>query len=266
MIRNSRKIQFIILLVLVCLVGTMTIAYAVLSTTLNINGNAQVMDASWDVHFDNIVVNPGSVSINPRITDNDKITFSADLTTPGEFYKFTVDIVNSGSIDAMIESVIKSPELTSEQKKYLRYEVEYVDGNSISETQLLKSSDTKTISVMVAFRNDIPVSELPATDVDLDLEIRLVYVQATSLGVEVSDGEEKLVRLVSGDLNTVGSEILIGEEPFYLMKVENNKAYLFAKYNLYVGYFIGKLWIPILCIFIMKNVIYIVIWKIIKSI
>ena len=235
MIRQNRRLQFIILLTLVCLVGTISIAYAVLSTTLNINGTAQVMDASWNVRFENVVVNPGSVSINPTITDNDKITFSADLTTPGQFYKFTVDVVNSGSIDAMIESVIKNPELTEEQKKYLRYEVEYVDGASISETHLLKSSEKKTISVMVSFRNDIPVSELPTTDVDLDLEIRLVYVQATSAGVEVPAGEEKIVRLVSGDLNTVGSEILIGEEPFYLMKVENNKVYLFAKYNLYVG-------------------------------
>ena len=42
MLRQNRKIQFIILLTLVCLVGTMTIAYAVLSTTLNINGAAEI--------------------------------------------------------------------------------------------------------------------------------------------------------------------------------------------------------------------------------
>ena len=230
----NRKKQLVILLVLVCLVGTMSIAYAVLSTTLNINGTAQVQDASWNIHFDNIQVNPYSVSINPVITDSNKVTFSADLTTPGDFYKFTVDIVNEGSIDAMIESIAKTPELSVEQKKYLRYEVEYVDGTSINDAQLLKSGETKTISVLFSYRNDIPVSDLPNTETDLDLEIVLVYVQANNTGVEIS-GNEKVVKVVSGDLNTVGSEICIGEECFYLISSDEYSVTMFAKYNLYVG-------------------------------
>ena len=234
MSRVNRKLQLVILLVLVCLVGTMSIAYAVLSTTLNINGTAQVQDASWNVHFSNIQVNPYSVEINPVITDNNKVNFSADLTTPGEFYKFTVDIVNEGSIDAMIESVAKVPELSVEQKKYLRYEVEYVDGTSINDSQLLKSGETKTISVLFSYRNDIPVSDLPSTETDFDLEIVLVYVQADPTGTEIS-GKEKLVKVVSGDLNTVGSEICIGEECFYLMKNDGKNVTMLAKYNLYVG-------------------------------
>ena len=167
---GSRKLQLIILLVLVCLVGTMSIAYAILSTTLNINGTAQIQDASWNVYFDNVQVNPYSVEIVPVITDNNKVSFSADLTTPGDFYKFTVDIVNEGSIDAMIESIIKTPELTSEQKKYLRYEVEYVDGTSINDSQLLKSGETKTISILFAYRNDIPTTDLPTTETNFDFE------------------------------------------------------------------------------------------------
>ena len=234
MIRQNRKIQFIILLTLVCLVGTMTIAYAVLSTTLNINGTAQVMDASWNVHFENINVNPNSVPINPTITDNDKITFSADLTTPGEFYKFTVDIVNSGSIDAMIETIITNPELTADQKKYLRYEVEYVDGTPINETNLIKTNDTKTISVLLSYRNDIPTTDLPTTETNLDLEIRLVYVQATSLGTEILI-KENPIKIVNGDLDTIGSEICIDKECFYLMENDGYNIKLLSKYNLLIG-------------------------------
>ena len=234
MIRQNRKIQFIILLTLVCLVGTMTIAYAILSTTLNINGTAEVMDASWNVHFENINVNPNSVPISPTITDNDKITFSADLTTPGQFYKFTVDIVNSGSIDAMIETIITNPELTTEQKKYLRYEVEYIDGTSINETQLIKANETKTISVLVSYRNDIPTTDLPTTETNLDLEIRLVYVQATTISTEIQSGDNP-IKVVSGDLNTVGSEICIDTECFYLINNDGYTATMLAKYNLYVG-------------------------------
>ena len=235
MIRQNRKIQFIILLTLVCLVGTMTIAYAILSTTLNINGTAQVMDASWNVHFENINVNPNSVPISPIITDNDKINFSADLTTPGQFYKFTVDIVNSGSIDAMIETIITNPELTTDQKKYLRYEVEYVDGSEINETQLLKVNETKTISILVSYRNDIPTTDLPKTETNLDLEIRLVYVQATTIGTEIQNGDNP-IKIVNGDLNTIGSEICIDTECFYLINNDGYTATMLAKYNLHVGY------------------------------
>ena len=74
--------------------------------------------------------------------------------------------------------------LTTDQKKYLRYEVEYIDGTSINETQLIKAGETKTISVLVSYRNDIPTSDLPKSETNLDLEIRLVYVQATSVGIE----------------------------------------------------------------------------------
>ena len=234
MVRQNRKLQLFILLTLVCLVGTMSIAYAVLSTTLNINGTAQVQDASWNVHFDNVQVNPYSVEINPVITDNNKISFSADLTTPGDFYKFTVDIVNEGSIDAMIESIIKTPELTVEQSKYVRYEVEYVDGTSINDSQLLKSGETKTISILFSYRNDISTSDLPTTETEFDLEIVLVYVQADSTSTEIS-GNEKLVKVVSGDLNTVGSEICIDTECFYLINNDGESITMLAKYNLYVG-------------------------------
>ena len=230
--RNDRKIQLIILLVLVCLVGTMSIAYAVLSTTLNIDGTAQVQDASWNVHFDNVEVNPYSVEINPVITDNNKVTFMADLTTPGEFYKFTVDIVNDGTIDAMIESIIKVPELTTDEKKYLKYEVEYVDGNSISEAQLLKSGETKTISVLFSYRNDIPVTDLPSTESNFDLEIDLVYRQADNMNDGM--GTTSVVKIVSGDLNTIGSEACISDECFYLINSDDYNLTLFAKYNLYV--------------------------------
>ena len=232
--RGNRKLQLIILLVLVSLVGTMSIAYAVLSTTLNINGTAQVQDASWNIHFDNVQVNPYSVEINPVITDNNKITFSADLTTPGDFYKFTVDIVNEGSIDAMIESIAKVPELTTEQKKYLRYEVEYVDGTSISDSQLLKTGETKTISVLFSYRNDIPTSNLPTTETEFDLEIVLVYVQANNQGIEIIE-KEKMFRIVSGDLNTVGSEFCIDTECFYLVSNDGYSIKFLSKYNLYIG-------------------------------
>ena len=237
MIRQSRKIQFIILLTLVCLVGTMTIAYAILSTTLNITGNTEVIASSWNVHFANIQPNPMSVTPtkSPTITDSKTIDFSVVLNKPGDFYKFNVDIVNDGSINAMIDSVIKNPTLTDEQAKYIKYEIEYINGESISSKQLLKSGETKTISVLLSYRTDITSSDLPTTPTTLNLSIELNYIQADTTSTEVTTSPKK-ISVVNGDLNTVGSEICKGEECFYLMENDGYKVTILAKYNLYVGY------------------------------
>ena len=218
----NRKILYMILCLVLIFVFSLTLVYAALSTTLNIIGIAQINNASWDIHLENVVVNPYSVSIDPKIIDNDKITFTADLTTPGEFYKFTVDIVNSGSIDAMVESIIKSPELTTDQKKYLKYEVEYVGGASINETQLIKSGEKKTISVFVSYRNDIPISDLPTNEINLNLEIRLVYVQANSLGTEVLDNSSKY------NITYVGFD-----DTDYLIQTEENNNLVIKFHNVF---------------------------------
>ena len=47
------------------------------------------------------------------------------LILPGDFYEFTVDIVNNGIIDTMIDSINKALDLIVAQEKYLNYIIEY---------------------------------------------------------------------------------------------------------------------------------------------
>ena len=230
--RKSKK--YYIILILLLLLGV-TFGYAVLNSTLNINGKSTVQKNTWDVHFENIQVKEGSVTatVDPVISNNTSISnFEITLDKPGDFYEFTVDVVNDGSIDAMIESIIKTPELTDEQKKYLKYEVEYVDGTSISESKLLKSGETKTISVLFSYRNDISVSDLLSIESNFDLEIDLVHRHADNMNDGM--GTTSVVKIVSGDLNTIGSEACISDECFYLINSDDYNLTLFAKYNLYV--------------------------------
>ena len=119
---RDRKVLYMILGIVMISVLTLTVVYATLSTTLNINGNAEVSAASWDIHLDNVQLNSSSANTTaPTITNSTTATFSTTLSKPGDFYEFTIDVVNDGSIDAMIDSVTKSPELTTNQKKYLNY-------------------------------------------------------------------------------------------------------------------------------------------------
>ena len=55
---RKRTILFIIIL----LVMSMGIGYAFLTTTLTIDGVSDIDSSSWDVHFENVQVQSGSVT------------------------------------------------------------------------------------------------------------------------------------------------------------------------------------------------------------
>ena len=71
---------------------------------------------------------------------------------------------------------------------------------------------------------------------------RNIYSDSSDCGVrpvvEIDIDEISIppvAKLVSGDLDTVGSEICIKDECFYIISSDNSKVTMLAKYNLYVG-------------------------------
>ena len=234
---KDRKVLYGILTIALVCVFTLTIAYAALNAVLTISGNAQVSSADWDIHLANPKVTNGSATTNvPQIKTNSTMEFSTTLNMPGDFYEFTVDVVNSGSIDAMIENVIKNPELDASQKKYLNYEVTYQNGESITTKQTLAHGTTMPIKVRIEYRKDLIASDLPTGQVVLDLSLTLEYIQSDGTGSSVNNnGIEKVVNVVSGDGTNTSDEICIGEECFYVMYSDDTSITMLAKYNLYVG-------------------------------
>ena len=226
-IKDRKILALGLCLILVC-VFTLTIAYAALNAVLTIQGSAEVSSANWDIHFDNPRVTAGSKTINvPEIKSNRTLEFETTLDKPGEFYEFTVDVVNDGSIDAMIENIIKTPELTVEQAKFLKYEVSYQNGESITTKQLLKKDTTMPIKVRVEYRKDLVSSDLPTGQVVLDLVLTLEYIQSDGSGSSVVDN--------GVDFYAVGTEKCFGSECFYIISSDEDNVTLLAKYNLNVG-------------------------------
>lgn len=176
-INISRKVLYIFLSVLLVVICSLTIAYAALSVTLNIGGQADVVGSNWDIHFANPVVESGSVSNNLPTVTAQNVSFSTNLSMPGDYYEFTVDIVNGGSIAAMIESINKTKDLTDEQKKYLNYTIEYADGSPIGLRQTINGGESFTIKVLLEFRKDISSSELPSSSSTIDLSLNVVFSQ-----------------------------------------------------------------------------------------
>ena len=233
---NSRKTLYLIIGLLLLSICSLTIVYAAMSAVLRISGNSEVVASSWNIYLDNVEVKSGSVSANaPKISGTSSVVFDVELNTPGEFYEFTVDVVNDGSIDAMIDSVVKTPITGTSYAKYIKYEVSYENGDSINTKQTLKKGTSTPIKVRVEYRKDLVASDLPNSATELSLKLTLIYVQSDGTGSEINNNGVSDLRIVSGDINTIGSEICVKDECFYVFKNDGTNVMMLSKYNLYVG-------------------------------
>lgn len=166
------------------LVG-ITIGYAVLNTTLNINGKSNISKNTWDVYFDNIIIAEGSVeaSAAPTISNKTTVDFEVQLNLPGDYYEFTVDVVNDGTIDAMVDGISKFPALSESQAKYLNYDITYENGQPIADKELVRKESSVKFKVRVELRKDIDPADLPEVGEVLNLKFTTDLVQADSTSV-----------------------------------------------------------------------------------
>ena len=161
----------VVLSLLALLLLTITIGYAALSTTLNIKGTSKINNASWNVHFDNLAVTSGSVSATKAAAIDSATTtidYNVELTKPGDFYEFTVDVTNTGTI---LNGV------STEQDVYTNYTVTYSDNTAIKANDKLAAGATKKLKVRVDFDKNITNSQLPTDAQTLNLTFAMNYVQ-----------------------------------------------------------------------------------------
>ncbi len=195
--KKYKKNKVLILLVIVIL--GLSLGYALLTQDLTINGITKVKGNTWDIHFDNVQISSGSVSLSEgdsaaSIDANDStlINYMITLNKPGDFYEFTVNVVNAGTVDGMIgeissklnETVIDS---TNPLPAYLDYTVTYYDGIALAPNHLLKAGDTETFKVRVEFKRDIDESILPTTSQTHSFSFRANYIQANNDAIPIRD-------------------------------------------------------------------------------
>lgn len=180
--KKNGNIYFIIIFLLSISLG---LGYSIISTTLKINGTTTIKKANWDVHFDNVQVNNASTSTSNNISlnsDYTQLTFTTTLEEPGDFYEFNVDVVNDGSIDAMV-STIATTGLTTAQQEYISFTATYADGTAINAKDKLTAQTSKNILVRVNYKN---VDKIFEEDQLINLTLTITYVQADSTAVDPS--------------------------------------------------------------------------------
>ena len=158
---KRRKKNLIPILVLLLL--GISLGYALLSQDLTISGTSKVKGNTWDIHFDNVVVNSNSVALSTgdsaaAINQNDDtlVEYTVTLNLPGDFYEFTVDAVNAGTVDGMIGTITSKLNnivisTTNPLPDYLDYAFTYSDGTAIAPNHILAAGDTETYKVRLEF-------------------------------------------------------------------------------------------------------------------
>lgn len=184
---SNRKMLSVILILVLILVFSLSIAYAIMSVTLNISGKAS-LSSSWGIRFQNPVVSAGSATDNvPVIVDSTSLSFSTILDMPGDYYEFTVEVNNYGTIDAIIDNISRPLDLTEEQSRYIKYDIKWFNGSLVTEKQSIGRGTVLKLIVRLEYRNDILASDLPSNVTNLDLSLKLNYVQNNSASFS-SDG------------------------------------------------------------------------------
>ncbi len=123
----------------------------------------------WNIKFNNIIVEEGSQEGKIDFTDNN-LTLEVELSKVKEYYEFTIDIENSGTLNAKLDTInlaIDNP------KNILTYQVTYLDGTTIKQGDIIESQSKKNIKVRI----DYPETKEKIYDaLKLSLTLNMKYI------------------------------------------------------------------------------------------
>ncbi len=257
----TRKKNSLLLLSLLLL--GVTIGYAALSTTLKVTGTTNIGKNTWSIYWDNVANQSGVTTTTPVISNdatngpNTVVTWTVTLDQPGDFYEFTVDAVNAGTLDAMITNIehkLNGVVMSNNNKlpDYVKYNVSYANGDEIALNQLLPKATVsgntstptrETYKVRIEFDSNIEAEDLSDENISYEISFGVTYGQADGNAVN----PHPVIALPQGknkDNLTVGDEVCINgttTECFEFVRYDGNDAVLLAKYNLNVnGYTTAK--------------------------
>ena len=236
--RHRLNIRFVLIVSLLVVGILIRVGYAYLKQDLDINGVAIASKNTWDVHFVEGSIDSSTSNLSTCVNENQcsrvttpatisqdgkSVNFGVIFHVIGDYYEFTVDVVNNGTIDAMLNEVVKDG--LSQYSDYLDFTVTYADGMPITQyDELLKCGHTEKLRVRVTFVS------APDNDVSASLGVTVNYVQGDSNMRSRALNPETRIR----SLNTIG-ESIADDDP------DHNLRFIGANPNNYV-WFNGQKW------------------------
>lgn len=166
--KHLKIIAFILILVI-------SIGFAYLTSNLFINGLIGYRGNSWNIYFDNIQMINNDVDADKPIINNSKdaISFSLSFSEPGEIYKFSVDIINSGTLDAMLNEIIKNG-IDSSNQDYISYTIKYYDDSDLRINDAIKAGAKTRIIIEVIYKYETSVVA-PAGEQEFSFILKYIH-------------------------------------------------------------------------------------------
>ena len=261
---HNRKQKILMIIALVASIASLSIGFAAFSTTLSISSNATVTadSANFGVKFstskDSLVVSevtPSSkttgISTTDGVIDNSGSPtikgLSATFTNPGQYAEYTFYARNEGEYTAYLNNInfLGNKTCTAETgttDSLVQSACSYITitatvaGTTYSETTPITGHSLATDSgeeIIVRLEYD---STGPSVDGPFSItfpNVALVYSTIDDSSIQPTI--TKAVSVESGDINTVGSIVAIGDEKFYVIGQEDGNVKLLSMYNLHVG-------------------------------
>ena len=154
---------------LLAIVFVMAVGYAAFSTTLNINGTAEIT-SKWDVHIKSITAGTpvGTAKSTKASLGESKLTaeFGTELVSPGDALTYTVVVENAGTLDAKLSSLTFTPG----NNDAIIYSY-----NGIKQDDVIAAGDTQSFTVTVTYSSAI--TSQPA-NTSSNLSMVMSYVQS----------------------------------------------------------------------------------------
>ncbi|MGN1379675.1 MAG: hypothetical protein ACI4XR_04725 [Bacilli bacterium] len=191
---KQRKINTFVICGLIVIVVAMSIGYAALSQRLDITGTATVKSSasSWNIYFSDVANDKsgtGSWTTPPAISTDagnsgtsNKITFSCELSAPGDSCSVTATIKNGGTTTAKYSGyklTVDSTEITETTKTLTSGAIVTITPESTwtAGTSTLAQNDTGTFVIKMELPSTL--TTLPTTDTEHSVTLNVNFVQNT---------------------------------------------------------------------------------------
>ena len=165
---RTRQKQRIIIGTLCAIVIGLTVGYAVLSQTLNIQGTGGIT-TDWRIEITNVQTKK-TVGNAKNVTDPsfDKLTanMSASFEKPGDSITYDITVSNLGNIDAVLDSI----KMSMEEQEYIDFKIEGITARE----ELIVDQDI-TFQLIMKLSENIP--DIPSNQ-SFDFSMNLNYLQS----------------------------------------------------------------------------------------
>ena len=263
---HNRKQKLLMIIALVVGIASLSIGFAAFSTTLNISSSASGSPSSdtfkviFSTSQNSLVVGavtPSSKTTGITTTDgvidngtNPTIkNLSAIFTSPGQYVEYTFYARNEGEYTAYLNNInfLGDKTCTGETGTTASLVTSACDSIIISTTignntytettPIERHTLAKGVGEQIKIRLEY-LSTGTAVDGAFSIKfpnVAMVYSTIDDSSIQPVIPSDKVVQLVSGNLNDPGSIVSIGDEQFYVFGQEDGKVKLLSMYNLHVG-------------------------------